>query len=517
HIVGGTCNGAFDMSRGHTNNDWMWLKENMFKNTYLHLKSNYHVFCAYLNSMRSAQKLTKGMQMIDFVFEAQESAMTTRFNDGYYRPMITVWDKGGGNPSAGNGRVSWPGINADLFNETSFRDGAWWTSWAYPHELGHLHQKPLMVAGTQEGSNEVLLQIYTHKWGRYTARGPQSILANRFNSKISWYNNLGHGGDINAFIQKMWYQLWLYFHQKGDDEFFPRWIAAIKKRGNIQSHWTSHENPAGIDKDYMLVALAACEAAETDLYEFFKVWGFFNYAEEHNDISDDHILFLKDYNTPSYLKVPSKAVPAEVAQMEAWKAEMQSYPNKAPGVMFINETAEDRFIDADAEVLKYFPGLAGTKVLNNGAGADRGCTGYFTHYGVNEADNLGFSLDGTTVNITGSGAVGYKIYDASGELVWISYWNSFNTNEAIAAGIANGTYSLVASLGDDTDLLLSGPGTMYTGAAHAKSIDEATGIRSIDNERTTNGDWYTIDGVKLNGKPTEKGVYIVNGRKVVVK
>ena len=60
-------------------------------------------------------------------------------------------------------------------------------------------------------------------------------------------------------------------------------------------------------------------------------------------------------------------------------------------------------------------------------------------------------------------------------------------------------------------------GTMYTGAAHAKSIDEATGIRSIDNERATNGDWYTIDGVKLNGKPTEKGVYIVNGRKVVVK
>ena len=198
---------------------------------------------------------------------------------------------------------------------------------------------------------------------------------------------------------------------------------------------------------------------------------------------------------------------------------MQSYENKAPGIMFINDVAELTPIRSDAEVLKFAPNLAGQTIgyFDELAKTAAGCTGHYTHYGVNEANNLEFTLDGTKVTITGSGAVGYKIYDASGELVWISYWNSFNTNEAIAAGIANGTYSLVASLGDDTDLLLSGPGTMYTGAAHAKSIDEATGIRSIDNERTTNGDWYTIDGVKLNGKPTEKGVYIVNGRKVVVK
>ena len=31
------------------------------------------------------------------------------------------------------------------------------------------------------------------------------------------------------------------------------------------------------------------------------------------------------------------------------------------------------------------------------------------------------------------------------------------------------------------------------------------------------GAWYTLDGRKLIGKPTQKGVYIVNGRKVVIK
>jgi len=29
--------------------------------------------------------------------------------------------------------------------------------------------------------------------------------------------------------------------------------------------------------------------------------------------------------------------------------------------------------------------------------------------------------------------------------------------------------------------------------------------------------WYTLDGRKLDGKPTQRGIYINNGRKVAVK
>ena len=29
--------------------------------------------------------------------------------------------------------------------------------------------------------------------------------------------------------------------------------------------------------------------------------------------------------------------------------------------------------------------------------------------------------------------------------------------------------------------------------------------------------YYTLDGRKLEGKPTAKGMYIVNGRKVIIK
>jgi len=29
--------------------------------------------------------------------------------------------------------------------------------------------------------------------------------------------------------------------------------------------------------------------------------------------------------------------------------------------------------------------------------------------------------------------------------------------------------------------------------------------------------WYTLDGVRLSGKPSTKGIYINNGRKIVIK
>ena len=51
--------------------------------------------------------------------------------------------------------------------------------------------------------------------------------------------------------------------------------------------------------------------------------------------------------------------------------------------------------------------------------------------------------------------------------------------------------------------------------------NETTGIRSIENGKLkieNEADaWYSLDGRKLNGKPTRKGLYIHNGNKVVIK
>ncbi|MBQ7571980.1 MAG: hypothetical protein IJT19_07050, partial [Bacteroidaceae bacterium] len=51
--------------------------------------------------------------------------------------------------------------------------------------------------------------------------------------------------------------------------------------------------------------------------------------------------------------------------------------------------------------------------------------------------------------------------------------------------------------------------------------DETTGILELKNgkieELKSAGAWYTLDGRRLNGKPSRAGVYINKGIKVVMK
>ena len=46
---------------------------------------------------------------------------------------------------------------------------------------------------------------------------------------------------------------------------------------------------------------------------------------------------------------------------------------------------------------------------------------------------------------------------------------------------------------------------------------EATGLNLTPTLSQGEGVWYTLDGRKLQGKPTTKGVYIVNGKKTIIK
>ena len=47
-------------------------------------------------------------------------------------------------------------------------------------------------------------------------------------------------------------------------------------------------------------------------------------------------------------------------------------------------------------------------------------------------------------------------------------------------------------------------------------IPGTTGISNVNVNVNVNF-WYTLDGRRMSMKPTRKGVYIMNGRKVVIK
>ncbi|MBQ7664065.1 MAG: hypothetical protein IJS43_02490, partial [Bacteroidaceae bacterium] len=83
-----------------------------------------------------------------------------------------------------------------------------------------------------------------------------------------------------------------------------------------------------------------------------------------------------------------------------------------------------------------------------------------------------------------------------------------------AAGAGIGAQRAYFKIGDD-----GAAAPRLTGFSIDFGDDEATGIISTTNyTNDTNSDaWFTLDGRKLSGKPTAKGLYIVNGKKVIVK
>ena len=54
-------------------------------------------------------------------------------------------------------------------------------------------------------------------------------------------------------------------------------------------------------------------------------------------------------------------------------------------------------------------------------------------------------------------------------------------------------------------------------------FDDATGIQNVEADSSLSTlhsslqEWYTLDGRKLQGKSTKSGIYVNNGRKVVIK
>ena len=117
---------------------------------------------------------------------------------------------------------------------------------------------------------------------------------------------------------------------------------------------------------------------------------------------------------------------------------------------------------------------------------------------------VGFSSDGdNTILYLGAND---KLYYPNATMTINSFRAYFQLNNGITAGE------------------LANPGNPEQGTQQVRAFvlnfgEGETGILSTTNftNFTNSSTWYTLDGRKLNGKPTTKGLYINNGRKVVIK
>ena len=64
--------------------------------------------------------------------------------------------------------------------------------------------------------------------------------------------------------------------------------------------------------------------------------------------------------------------------------------------------------------------------------------------------------------------------------------------------------------------------TTYAPIITVEDFDgQTTAIKTLNADQInglgTNEGWYNLNGVKLQGAPTQKGIYINNGKKVIIK
>ena len=108
------------------------------------------------------------------------------------------------------------------------------------------------------------------------------------------------------------------------------------------------------------------------------------------------------------------------------------------------------------------------------------------------------------LTMTGDGTVTY-----SSDNVEVATVNS-ETGEVTITGIGNAT--ITATVDDGTNYTYATKTAQYT-----LTVEAATGISNVKTDAAENANWYDLSGRLMNGKPTKAGIYVKNGKKVVIK
>ncbi len=115
---------------------------------------------------------------------------------------------------------------------------------------------------------------------------------------------------------------------------------------------------------------------------------------------------------------------------------------------------------------------------------------------------------------TGNGDEEYTNFMLSGgKFIKIAPWNSSDSSDLLSYHMmpANRAYLPILT----SALQASGNAISLMWGDEATSISEEFRVNS--EEFVTAKGWFSLDGRKLSGKPVQRGIYIVNGKKVVIK
>ena len=307
------------------------------------------------------------------------------------------------------------------------------SAWGPGHEIGHQHQGIFTLNGQMEVTNNLFANISAWYMGMGTSRvnGTDGNLAHVYDA----FRNNGDLYDNNIWaITQMYYRLWLYYHRAGNNtQFYPRLFELLRQTPMNRQYYQQGKD--GLLRFYR----HCCDAAEEDLTEFFRAYGFFRVMDHR---------FVGDYSNSEYIQ-SQEDIDEAIAAVKA-----KNYPiNNLP--LFINDCVNEVTYSHDGKTERnYWDKETGDK-----KNAD---VGMYTDF-LNKTPVTGkyvyslvkMALTKITIEAEegADGAVGFALYDnESGEILAFSNNYSFYLTKEAESKLRSEKATLVAVAADGNDV-----------------------------------------------------------------
>ena len=469
HIEGGYVNGFWSKERGHNNDDWTYMKQNMFRNeASIQAVGDHSVlnFRKYEFLKECPNNIAGVVQLWDFWNERQRWYMGLDKYYAWFNNKQLAMSDDGGFMDAGNYRTHYNNntLNTIVNYNLLIEDGG--STWGPLHEIGHTNQYAFELVGTSEVSNNALANFTLFDIGTHTSRG--NNLENQildFENRVPYVvrGEKKYGQKLFS-MTRMYFQLFLYFHAAGKKpDFYPVLFEELRKdklvgwsTGSDRTHGGGECNGDGYHKmneyGYVLGSMDAtndqlkfvekcCSIGKIDLTEFFEAWGFFIPMKN---------AYVGDYGH-HHVYLTQGAIDSCKARIKA-----ANYPKKGGHLMFL----EDRIRVSKkkkSDINNDDSGYRADYSWEVPVGASTGLFGQWEDY-IDEsvkAQGYYYAISNGVVSIVESdgakGALGFKLYDAdTNEL--ITYTNK--KSMTIPVTYSGRNYKVTAAQASGEDYVL---------------------------------------------------------------
>lgn len=450
HIEGGFVNGYFDLTKGDDNDDWAKFQTYMAIGDMFDMKTEHLTFHIDRAKLFAAEptNITGLLGIWENMMQMERSLQGLEEYDGYFNNPLSVTSINSNYMYA-----STYGTYYELstlatvlnYNKMHTSSGA---NWGPAHEMGHIHQYPINMIGCTEVSNNVFSNVAVYNLGYHTSRSAsiQKTIQD-FHNGVSWLDRVFNSSEKADLWQAthLYWQLYQYFHIAGyKTDFYPALYKALRQ--SPMTHTGGVFIPAS--EDYLKFYKTCCEVSGYDLTEFFQVYGFFMVPTQSSytlggTTRDAHR--VGDYG--------NYYVYATQEMIDAVKAEVKAMKLKPCNMIFI----EDRIYAPDAT---YDGAAAGAKKVSwdandatYGAIGSCGETGQYSDFSTPISGDYSATVDGEG-NVTisgGTGAVGFKVYDAAGNLAFVANTHNFTLPATLLAQ----NYTIKVAQGDGSSAVIT--------------------------------------------------------------